>query len=102
MKEITKTTVVESTETRLEVGDLVKTRNLFGGNTHYCVVVDVITFNDNVDYTMIPIDEPFLGNGQPHTINTTINFVDLSHPILHIPIYSWVDLKFQNVQHRKW
>ena len=103
MKEITKKTIVEKTETQLEIGDLVLTRNLFSDrDSHYCVVVDVITFNGNVDYTMIPIDDPFLENGQPHTINSTINFVDLSHPILHIPIYSWVDLKFQNVQHRKW
>lgn len=103
MKDITKKIVVEKTETQLEIGDLVLTRNLFGGgNTHYCIVVDVYTIVDTVYYSMIPIDDPFLDNGQPHIINTTINFVDLTHPILHIPIYSWVDLKFQNVQHRKW
>jgi hypothetical protein len=97
MKEITKKKVVEINETQLEIGDLVLTRNLFcDREPHYCVVVDVITFNDNVDYTMIPIDKPFLDNGQPHTICSTINFVDLTHPILHIPIYSWADLKFQN------
>ena len=49
MKEITKKTVVERTETQLEVGDLVLTRNLFDGvNTHYCVVVDVYTIVDTV------------------------------------------------------
>lgn len=103
MKNITKKTIVETTETQLEIGDLVLTRNLFSDREkHYCVVLDVFTVDNTVYYTLMPIDEPFLENGQPHTINTSINFVDLSHPILHIPIYSWIDLKFQNLQHRKW
>jgi hypothetical protein len=49
------------------------------------------------EYGVISLVEPFTSNGSPNILRLHIKDVMWEHPILHIAIKDWHDLKFQNL-----
>ena len=99
---ITKENVVVVKEKKeLEVGDIVFT-NTFTTNSYMktipCCVVEIA---DSLgEYGVIPLVDPFDSNGNPNILGLHIEDVIWNHPILHITIKDWRDLKFQNLNQK--
>lgn len=93
--------VVVKERKELEVGDIVFADKFITTgymNTIPCCVVEL---TDSLDeYGVIPLVDPFTSNGSPNILKLQIKDVMWEHPILHITIKDWHDLKFQNLNQR--
>ena len=89
--------VVVKEKKELEVGDIVFTDRFM---THCSMDIIPCCVVENADslgiYGVIPLSDPFVG-GNPNILKLEIEDVMWEHPILHIKIKDWRDLKFQNL-----
>ena len=93
--------VVVKEKKELEVGDIIFTDNFITNSNIDTIPCCVVEPADSLDeYGVIPLVDPFDSNGSPNILSLHIKDVMWEHPILHIAIKDWRDLKFQNLNQR--